>query len=69
MKISEIISYAEEKLGKKAVLDEAGDAAPFNGLTDSLTFNTERVKESGYVFSDLDSWIYKLLDYEIRRIC
>ncbi len=69
VKISEIISYAEEKLGKKAVLDENGDAAPFNGLTDSLTFNTEKAKKAGFVFFDLDSWIYKLIDYEIRRIC
>ncbi|MBQ6589430.1 MAG: NAD-dependent epimerase/dehydratase family protein [Butyrivibrio sp.] len=68
IKISEIISYAEEKLGKKAVLDENGEAAPYNGLTDSLTFNTEKAKKAGYVFSDLNSWIYKLIDYEIGNI-
>lgn len=65
IKISEIISYAEKKLGKKAILDENGDAAPFNGLKDALTFSTEKAKEAGYIFSDLNSWIYKLIDYEI----
>lgn len=65
--ISEIISYTEKKLGKKAILKEDGEAAPFNGLTDTLSFSTERAKQVGYVFSDLDSWIYKLIDFEIRR--
>ncbi len=65
VKISEIISYAEKKLGKKAVLDKNGDAAPFNGLTDTLSFNTEKAIEAGFVFSDLDNWIYKLIEYYI----
>lgn len=65
VKISEIISYAEKKLGKKAVLDKNGDAAPFNGLTDTLSFNTEKAIEAGFVFSDLDKWIYKLIEYYI----
>ncbi len=62
IKISEIISYAESKLGKKAILDESGDVAPFNGLTGTLSFDTEKAKEAGYTFSDLDSWIYRLID-------
>ncbi len=68
VRISEIISYAEKKLGKKAILDENGEAAPFNGLTDTLSFDTKRAGEAGYVFSDLDSWLYKLIDYEIERM-
>jgi nucleoside-diphosphate-sugar epimerase len=67
IKISEIISYIEEKVGKKAIIDENGDAAPFNGLKDTLSFSTQRAKEAGYVFSDLDGWIYKLIDFEISR--
>ncbi|WP_026670823.1 NAD-dependent epimerase/dehydratase family protein [Butyrivibrio sp. AE3006] len=63
--ISDIISYTEEKLGKKAILDENGDAAPFNGLKDTLSFSTEKAREAGYTFSDLESWIYKLIDFEI----
>ena len=67
VRISEIISYAENKLGKKAILDKNGDAAPFNGLSDTLSFSTEKAKAAGFKFSDLDSWLYKLIDYEIGR--
>ena len=67
IKISEIISYIEEKVGKKAIIDENCEAAPFNGLKDTLSFSTQRAKEAGYVFSDLDGWIYKLIDLEISR--
>lgn len=67
IKISDIISYAENKLGKKAILDENGEPAPFNGLTNTLSFSTERAKEDGFIFSDLDSWIYKLIDHEIEK--
>ncbi len=52
IKISEIISYAESKLGKKAILSEDGDAAPFNGLADTLSFSTEKAKDAGYTFSE-----------------
>lgn len=55
----------EKKLGKKAILDENGDAAPFNGLTDTLSFSTEIATKAGYNFSTLDSWLYKLIDHEI----
>ena len=63
VKISEIIHYAEKKAGKTAILDAAGDAAPYNGLTDTLSFNTEKARSIGYTFSDLGGWIYGLLDY------
>ncbi|WP_026519551.1 NAD-dependent epimerase/dehydratase family protein [Butyrivibrio sp. FCS006] len=62
IKISEIIDYAEKKIGKIAILDAAGDAAPYNGLTDTLSFNTDKARGIGYTFSDLGDWIYGLLD-------
>lgn len=68
VKISEIISYIEKKLGKKAILSENGDAAPFNGRKDTLSFNTEKAEKAGFVFPDLNSWLYKLIDYEIGQI-
>ncbi len=63
IKISEIIDYAEKKIGKAAILDDAGDAAPYNGLTDTLSFNTGKARGIGYEFSNLDSWIYGLIDH------
>ena len=68
IRISEIISYAEMKLGKKAVLAENGDPAPYNGVEDILSFSTEKAREAGYNFTDLDSWIYKLIDHEIATL-
>ena len=65
IKISEIIRYAEKKLRKRAIFDESGEAAPFNGLMDTRSYNTEKAKAAGYVFSELDSWLYKLMDYDL----
>lgn len=65
IKISEIINYAEKKLGKTAILDAAGDSAPYNGLTGTLSFNTEKAIGAGYMFSDLGSWIYRLIDHYV----
>ncbi|WP_026522152.1 NAD-dependent epimerase/dehydratase family protein [Butyrivibrio sp. VCB2001] len=66
IKISEIIDYAEKKIGKTAILCASGDAAPYNGLTDTLSFNTEKARGIGYTFSNLDSWIYGLIDYYVE---
>ena len=65
VKISEIIHYAEKKLGKTSILDADGDAAPYNGLTDTLSFDTEKARCIGYAFSDLSSWIYGLIDHYV----
>ena len=68
VKVSEIISYIEGKLGKKAVIDDKGDVSPLNGLLDTMSFSTGKARRAGYSFSDLDSWLYKLFDYEIGRL-
>ena len=62
VKISEIIHYAEKKLGKTAIFDADGYTAPYNGLTDTLSFNTDKARSIGYTFSDVGDWIYGLLD-------
>lgn len=67
VKVSEIINYAEKGIGKKAVLDESGDFAPFNGQKEIFSLNTDKAQKAGYVFSDIESWIYKLIDYEINK--
>lgn len=62
--LREIIAYVEQKTGTKAVIDEEGDTAPYNGETE-YSINTDKAKELGYRFSDLQDWIYELLDYYI----
>ena len=68
VKISDMIAYAENKLGKRAIIDSEGDDAPYNGLTDTLSFSTQKAAGAGYHFSALGDWFYKLIDFELDRI-
>ena len=62
--VREILAYAEERTGKKALLDENGDPAPYNGDC-SHSLNTDRAEALGFRFSRLDDWIRGLLDHHI----
>ena len=64
--ISDIISYVEKKSGQKAILADDGESAPYNGYRDNNTFNTDKARSSGFVFSHIDEWIYPLLDHYIE---
>lgn len=59
--MGEVIRYVEEKTGQKAVLSADGDPAPYNGEP-AYTINTDKAASLGYRFSDLNDWIYDLLD-------
>lgn len=59
--IAEIIKYVENKTSKKAVYSEDGDKAPYNGVP-SFSLNLSKAATLGYKFSDLNTWIYNLLD-------
>lgn len=63
VRISDLVEYIEKKSMKKALLSNTGDIAPYNGYHPSLTLNTDKAKELGYEFSDINDWIYSLLDY------
>jgi len=65
--IKEIISYVEKKIGKKAILDDDGEKAPYND-TPEYSINTDKAVNIGFEFSKLDSWVYKLLDYYIKAV-
>ena len=65
--LREIIRYVEEKTGASAVLDEKGDAAPYNGEVE-YSINTEKARKLGYTFSDLKDWIFELLDDYIEMV-
>ncbi len=61
----EIISYIERKVGRKAVFDDHGDIAPYNGATANISYDTSIARGCGFTFSKVEDWIYKLLDHEI----
>ncbi len=65
--IREILDYIEKKTGKKAVLSDIGEVAPYNG-TAAHSVNIDRAAELGFEFSDLNSWMYGLLDTYIDAI-
>ena len=60
--LRQIIEFLEKKTGKKAVLSADGDAAPYNGDTE-FSVNTDKAKSLGFEFSDVNEWIYDLLEY------
>lgn len=62
--LGEIIEYVENKTGKKAIIDNSGDTAPYNGEPE-YSINTQKAKKLGFEFSKLSDWIYDLLDYYI----
>lgn len=65
--LREIITYVEEKTGTKAILDENGDAAPYNGEPE-YSINTDKAEALGFEFSTLQDWIYELLDYYVQLV-
>ena len=65
--LKEIIAYVERKTGTKAVIDKAGENAPYNGEPE-YSINTEKANALGFRFSVLHDWIYELLDYYIQSV-
>jgi nucleoside-diphosphate-sugar epimerase len=58
--IAEIIDYVEKKSGKKAILRPDGDVAPYNE-TPQYSIDISLAEKTGYIFSDIHSWMGKLL--------
>ena len=57
------------KPGAKVLDVGAGCGVYTKALSDEgLSFNNEKSRGIGYTFSDLDSWLYKLIDYEIAKM-
>lgn len=60
--LRQIIEFLEKKTGKKALISADGEAAPYNGESD-FSVNTDKAKALGFEFSDVNDWIYDLLEY------
>jgi nucleoside-diphosphate-sugar epimerase len=65
--LREIIDYVEMKTGKKAILDENGVEAPYNGFP-AFCINTDIAKKLGFEFTTLSDWVYELLDEYIDGV-
>lgn len=62
--LQELCRYVEEKTGKRPVLSETGDPAPYNGEQD-YSINTLRAENMGFHFSPLREWFFSLVDQEL----
>ena len=54
--IKEIIEYVEEKTGARAIIDNSGEDAPYNGEPE-YSICTDKAKELGYQFTELKDWM------------
>ncbi|MCR5200287.1 MAG: NAD-dependent epimerase/dehydratase family protein [Saccharofermentans sp.] len=62
--VKQILDYLKQETGMSAVLSEEGNPAPYNG-TPEYSVNTNKAESLGFEFSDINDWIFGLLDYYI----
>jgi len=65
--LEEIIRYAEKRISKRAILQESGDEAPFNGAP-SFSLDISKAEQSGFKFKNIDDWVYPLIDFWIEQL-
>ncbi|MCR5650331.1 MAG: NAD-dependent epimerase/dehydratase family protein [Lachnospiraceae bacterium] len=63
----QFIGYIENKTGKKAVFDNKGEAAPYNGTLADVSYDTTKAEKTDFKFSAVDEWIYGLLDRKVTE--
>lgn len=63
-KIIDIIRYVEKKTGKKAILGETREKTGFPEIRE-LSLNIDRINNLGVMTSEIDDWLWELLDYYI----
>lgn len=62
--LEEIFQYIEKRTGKKPIFDRHAEAAPYSS-GEAFSLNTQKAAEAGFSLSEMDGWIYELLDYYI----
>ena len=65
--LREMLDYVERRTGRRALLDAAGDEAPYNGEP-PYSIRTARAEAIGFRFSDVREWIFTLLDELIAQV-
>lgn len=64
--IKDIINYVENKTGRKAIISDTGDLAPYNG-TPAYSVDVTVAKEIGYSFTNNYDWFFSLIDEFIKN--
>lgn len=65
--LREIINYVESKTGTKTIINKEGYNAPYNGEPE-YSISVDKANALGFRFSELQDWIYELLDYYIELV-
>ena len=63
----EVLDYVEKQTGRRALLSDDGDKAPYNGEPE-YSINTDKAEALGFEFTVLKDWIYELLDHYIEQV-
>lgn len=63
----EVLDYVEKQTGRRALLSDNGDKAPYNGEAE-YSINTDKAEALGFGFTTLKDWIYELLDHYIEQV-
>lgn len=64
--IHEIVNYIEQKTGKRAIYSREGLEGKYNGQN-SFSLDVSKAANLGYHFTELNAWIYDLLDKYIDK--
>lgn len=64
--LEEVLAYGTAKTGKTPVFASDGTKGPYNG-TPAYSIDTTQADTIGFVFSNLEDWLYQLCDWEINR--
>ena len=56
-----LVEYIESQTNRKAVFETSGDAAPYDGATANISYDTTKAEDTGFVFSDIKDWIVPLI--------
>jgi len=65
--LEEIIRYTEERVSKKAIIQEDGTHAPLN-TAPSFGLDTSKAAATGFKFRDINDWVYPLIDHWINEL-
>jgi len=65
--IRELAEYVSERCGKRILLSDAGDPAPYNGEV-PYSINTDLASSLGFAFTPLHQWLGELVDHYLERL-
>lgn len=57
----QIIEFAEQNTGRRAILEAGGDPAPYNGASANVSYVLSKAESTGFAFTELNDWIFALL--------